>query len=167
MTLRLILMRHAKSDWDNPLDTDHQRPLSARGFRAAPAIGGWLLANSYLPGQALVSDATRTRQTWALVSQVLGTDVPVSFLPALYLASPDTLLRVLRGASAQVVMLLAHNPGMGELAAQLIPERPAHPAFGRYPTGATLVLDFDAPDWASIRRRASRVVDFIVPRDLE
>lgn len=167
MTLRLILMRHAKSDWDNPLDTDHQRPLSARGLRAAPAIGSWLLAHGYLPGQALVSDAVRTRQTWGLVLGVLGCEVAVSFRPEMYLASADALLRTLRMATAPSVLMLAHNPGIGELAGLLSPERPGHAAFGRYPTGATLVLDFDAADWASIGPRATRLVDFIVPRDLE
>ena len=114
-----------------------------------------------------MSDATRTRQTWALLSDALRVDVPVRFDRALYLAGPDMLRRCIAGATAPVVIVIAHNPGIGELAQMLAPAKPDHPAFGRYPTGATLVLDFDGDDWAQLPRHASRVVDFIVPRDLD
>lgn len=167
MSLRLILTRHAKSDWDNPLDTDHQRPLSARGRRAAPAMGAWLAARGYSPDQALVSDATRTRETWALLSPAFGRDVPVQFDRTLYLAGQDRLRRALRTASAPVVMLIAHNPGIGEFAQSLVPVRQTHAAFERYPTCATLIVEFDADNWDQIPTRATRVLEFIVPRDLE
>lgn len=165
MSLRLILTRHAKSDWDNPLDTDHQRPLNPRGQRAAPALGAWLAARGHVPGEALVSDATRTRQTWALLAPAFGPEPPVRFERSLYLAGPDMLRRVLGTAQAPVVMLIAHNPGIGEFASELA--RPDHPAFGRYPTGATLIVEFDSADWSALPRRADRLLDFIVPRDLE
>lgn len=167
MTLRLILTRHTKSDWDNPLDTDHQRPLNPRGTRAAPALGAWLTARGHVPSEALVSDATRTRQTWALMSPSFGADVSVRFERALYLAGPDMLLRVIATARAPVVMVLAHNPGIGELAALLAPVAPEHDGFRRYPTGATTVLEFDTDDWTKLPRKAARLVDFIVPRDLD
>lgn len=167
MTLRLILTRHTKSDWDNPMDTDHQRPLNPRGRRAAPVIGAWLAMQGHIPSEALVSDATRTRQTWALLSPALDVKVPVRFERALYLAGPDMLLRVISTARGPVVMVIAHNPGIGELAAILAPTRPDHSGFGRYPTGATTVLEFDAGDWAKLPRQAARVLDFIVPRDLD
>lgn len=166
MTLRLILTRHAKSDWDNPLDTDHQRPLSARGQHAAPLIGQWLAQNGFAPQQALVSDATRTRQTWGLISTALADGIDAQFLPALYLAGPDFLLRVLQSAQAKNVILIAHNPGIAEFAAQLVAQRPDHAQFSRYPTCATLVAEFDAPDWGKLRLGTGQPVAFIVPRDL-
>ncbi len=167
MTLRLILTRHAKSDWNNPLDTDHQRPLNDRGRTAAPRIGQWLKAQGYLPRAALVSDATRTRETWALVASEFGAEVPVEFVPALYHASPDVMLGVLLEARADTVMMIGHNPGIAGLAAALVRTRPAHPGFGRYPTCATLVVDFDATDWAAIRPGTGEIREFIVPRDLD
>jgi phosphohistidine phosphatase len=91
----------------------------------------------------------------------------VRFNRALYLAGPDMLLRVISTARAPVVMVVAHNPGIGELAAQFAPMRPDHTGFGRYPTGATTVLEFDATDWTKLPRQAARVLDFIVPRDLD
>ena len=110
MTLRLILSRHAKSDWDNPLDSDHTRPLSARGLDAAPRIGRWLAETGYLPGQALVSDAMRTRQTWDLIAQELPNAPAAAFDNFLYLAGPDVLMGRLRQASAPCVIVIAHNP---------------------------------------------------------
>ncbi|MGP9790792.1 SixA phosphatase family protein [Roseinatronobacter sp. NSM] len=167
MTLRLILTRHAKSDWDNPLDSDHARPLNARGQRAAPAIGRWLSGNGHLPGEALVSDAVRTRQTWDLVRAEFPKTVPTRFESALYHAGPDIMLQVLRSASAATVMMVGHNPGIAVFARMLLGSALAHPEFGRYPTCATLVAEFDAPDWRSLRYGTGQAVAFIVPRDLD
>jgi phosphohistidine phosphatase len=63
MTLRLILSRHAKSGWDDPDLSDHDRPLNARGRGDAPKVGAWLRAKGYLPDAALVSSARRTQET--------------------------------------------------------------------------------------------------------
>lgn len=166
MTLRLILTRHAKSDWDNPLDSDHSRPLSARGLDAAPRIGRWLARNGYLPGQALVSDATRTRQTWGLIAVALPDAPEAVFDRHLYLAGPDVLMACLRHASAPCVMLIAHNPGIAEFAARLVAAPMPHPGFARFPTCATLVAEFGDVAWSDITFGAGRGIDFIVPRDL-
>ena len=167
MTLRLILTRHAKSDWDNPLDSDHARPLNARGRRAAPAIGHWLSDNGYLPQEALVSDAMRTRQTWDLLRAQFPVSVPVRFEAALYHAGPDVMLHVLRSASAEAVMMVGHNPGIAVFARMVLGSALTHPEFGRFPTCSTLVAEFDAPDWRSLRYGTGRAVASIVSRDLD
>lgn len=167
MTLRLILTRHAKSDWDNPLDTDHQRPLNARGRRSAPLIGRWLAANNYLPREALVSDAARTRETFALLSAELPQPVPVEFDSTLYLASATVMLRRLQRANAPIVLMLGHNPGIAELAAMLLRMPVADTDFQRYPTGATLVADFDIAQWSELRGHTGEMVNFTTPRRLE
>jgi phosphohistidine phosphatase len=166
MTLRLILTRHAKSDWDNPLETDHQRRLNPRGTRAAPLIGRWMADKGYLPQDALVSDATRTRETFARLSTQLP-QMPVRFEPALYHACPDVMLRALRTAKAQTVLMIGHNPGIAALAAMLLRQRVAHPAFNQYPTCATLVAEFDAENWAAVDYDTGTALDFVVPRELE
>lgn len=168
MTLRLILTRHAKSAWDNPLDSDHMRPLNARGQRAAPLIGRWLAQQGYLPGQALISDATRTRETWALLGAELPGPVPARFEPALYHAGPDVMLRVLQAAAADCVIMIGHNPGIAAFADLLLAQRPAHPGFTRYPTCATLVAEFDGlSGWADLTYGTGRALEFVVPRELE
>jgi phosphohistidine phosphatase len=166
MTLRLILTRHAKSSWDNPALADHDRPLNDRGRRAAAALGRWLASRSDCPGEVLCSDALRTRQTWAGIAAHLPAAPAVTLKPALYHASPDVMLAVLRHASAPVVLMLGHNPGIAEFAARLLAHPPADPAFHRYPTGATLIATFNRPAWAEVGFADGALMDFVVPRAL-
>ncbi|SDO60219.1 phosphohistidine phosphatase [Lutimaribacter pacificus] len=161
--MRLILMRHAKSDWSSGVTRDHDRPLNARGLRAARAMGDWLRAQGYLPDRVLCSTATRTRETL----DGLRIDAPVSFETGLYHASPDTMLRILHEANGQNVLMIGHNPGIAELAEALVATPPDHPRFFDYPTGATLVVDFQAADWSAVAAGRGASVDFVVPRDLE
>lgn len=168
MTLRLILMRHAKSAWDSPTLDDHDRPLNDRGQRSASALGGWLQANAYLPQQVLSSDATRTRETCALVLDGLE-QKPASILwrDALYLAPAQVMLDRLRAdGTAQCVLMLGHNPGIASFAHMLAQRPPGHSRFQDYPTNATAVIDFDVESWAKVDWGGGQIVDFIVPRDL-
>jgi len=166
MTLRLILTRHAKSSWDDPLQSDHDRVLNDRGRQSAAAIGGWLARFGYVADQVLCSTAQRTRETWDLVSKELPTAPHAEYLGTLYLAEPDQMLSALQGATGQTVMMIAHNPGAAFVAEGLAQNPPEDGRFHRYPTGATTVLDFDADSWSDVTWNSGRVVDFIVPRDL-
>ena len=111
MTLTLILIRHAKSDWDDPRLTDHQRPLNARGRRAAPRVGAWIADMGLTPQQALVSDAMRTRETWHSIASHL----PAAPAPALSPTGATTVLEFDVGAWAEV------QPGMGRIRGFAIP----------------------------------------------
>lgn len=166
MTLRLILTRHAKSGWDDPELSDHDRPLNARGRSDAPKIGAWLAGKGYLPDAAVVSSARRTQETWELVSPELGRAVAVTIRPELYLATAEVILAHLSAQCAASIMVIAHNPGIGEIAERLVATPPAHPRFRDYPTCATLVVEFPGDDWGMVDWEAGRAVDFIVPRDL-
>ena len=85
---QLLLLRHAKSSWDDPELDDFDRPLSARGLDAAPLIGRELASRDWLPDRALVSPALRTRDTWRLVCGELPEPSPeTAFVEALYEAS--------------------------------------------------------------------------------
>lgn len=159
---RLILMRHAKSRWDSPGIEDHARPLNGRGRSSARLMGNWLRAHDFLPDQALVSDARRTRETFA----GLGIACDTAFLPALYLAGQEQMLRILRQATGEVVLMLGHNPGIGWLAQDLVAAPPPHPRFYDYPTCATLVADFDIDSWDALASGSGQVVSFVVPREL-
>lgn len=161
---RLILTRHAKSAWDNPLLSDHDRPLNARGQRAARELGDWLASRGYEPEEVLCSSALRTRQTWdGVAAAVLEVRPVVRVLPDLYQAAPETLLATLKTATAASVMLLAHNPGIADFARQLAARPPVTPDFARYPTSATLVVDFQIATWADLRLGEGSVLDFFLP----
>lgn len=163
MTLRLILMRHAKSDWDDPLMPDHARPLNPRGRASAAAMGGWLAQHALHPDLALVSDAQRTQETCAR----LGLDLTPDLLPELYHAGPARMMDVLQGAgTAATVLMLGHNPGIADFAGRLLAAAPHHPRFFDYPTCATLVAEFDAPDWGAVRFGSGRAIDFAIPREV-
>ena len=165
MTLTLTCMRHAKSDWDDPLQEDINRPLNERGRAAAALIGNWLADHSHIPDLALVSSAARTIETWQLVSEHLP-NVTAEFLPDLYLASPDVMRRTLINREASRILLLAHNPGMADLTDKLVADRPSHPKFRTYPTAATTVIEFQTDNWANLGWRQGQVKGFTVPRDL-
>lgn len=167
MTLRLILMRHAKSDWDNPALDDFDRPLNPRGRKAATKIGKWLNTQNYTPDLVLCSEANRTRETCSRVLNELGKEPKVTFLHSLYLAAPESILQELaRVQGTGTVMLVAHNPGIAILANALAEHAPAHPRFDDHPSGATGVFEFDCDDWASVSPGTGQVINFVVPRDL-
>ncbi|WP_439137093.1 SixA phosphatase family protein [Roseicyclus sp.] len=166
MTLTLILTRHAKSGWDDPMLADHDRPLNPRGRGDAPKVGAWLRAKGYVPDAALVSSARRTQETWDWVSAELGRAVPMTVMPSLYHAEAAVILAHLREQSAPRVMVIGHNPGIGDCAQRIVNALPAHPGFADYPTCATLVVDFPCDDWGAIGWGMGHAVDFIVPRDL-
>ncbi|MEL6958963.1 MAG: histidine phosphatase family protein [Pseudomonadota bacterium] len=162
---RLILIRHAKSSWDNPHD-DHARTLNDRGRRACKALGAWLDQKRYRPGQVISSDAARTRETTSLIFNGMEPKPHVTLTGTLYHASPDALLAALRTATSDTVALVAHNPGIAFFAEGILREPPNHPRFFDYPTGATLVCDFDIEEWAGASPASAHLVDFIVPREL-
>lgn len=160
---RLILTRHAKSSWDDPTLDDHERPLNPRGRAAAKELGEWLASRGYLPDQILCSTSRRTAETWDSVAAALPEAPEPEMSAALYHAGPDLMLKVLKGAVGASVMMLGHNPGIGEFAGMLPAERPHHPDFDRYPTAATLVVDFQIPAWGDVAPRLGSVLDFFVP----
>ncbi len=160
---RLILMRHAKSDWSDLAASDHERPLNAHGQRSAHAMGDWLRAQSLRPDHVLCSDAVRTCETLAYLS--LGC-VSTTETRGLYLAEPDVMARTLHPRDEACILMIAHNPGCGMLANLLLADAPAHPEFHSYPTGATLVVDFDITSWRDLQNGTGHAIHFVVPRDL-
>jgi len=163
---RLILTRHAKSAWDDPLSPDHDRPLNDRGRAAAADLGQWLASRGYVPQKVLCSDAVRTRQTWSGIAPALPATPLMELKPALYHAGVDVMLAVLRHAQADVVMMIGHNPGIAEFAEKLVAAAPLNAEFGRYPTGATLVVDFAIDAWDEVGFGQGVTVDFVIPREM-
>jgi len=82
--IRLLLLRHAKSDWSDAGLDDRDRPLSKRGRESAPVIAGYMRERELAPDLVLSSPATRTRQTLSLVLDKLGRSPEIVFDEALY-----------------------------------------------------------------------------------
>ncbi len=167
---RLLILRHAKSDWPSGV-TDFERPLAARGRIAAPLMGRYLKDETLIPDLAIVSPALRTVETWALVSAELGEAVESRQEARIYEAPYETLLEVVRAVPANVrtLLLVGHNPGSEELAGSLIGygDRFAAQRMQRkYPTAGLAVLDFEEEGWAGIAERSARLDRFVTPASL-
>ena len=120
---RLLVMRHAKSDWDSEAKTDHERPLNPRGRREAPAVAKLLRSKGYIPDLVISSDSQRTRETWERIEDELGRP-RVIFEAAFYLAGADVLRAVLERfscdlATVSTLLVLGHNPGWEEVVRSL------------------------------------------------
>ena len=170
---QLLLLRHAKSSWDNRDLSDHERPLNPRGRQAASAMRTAVEGLGLQPDLVLVSTARRTQETLQALEPWAETPL-IDPLESLYLAPASTLLRTLRGVQETVrsVMLVGHNPGLQELAMALIG---AHAmTLGNadmrrisegYPSGA--LAEFTVPgSWQALAEGGARLVRFICPRDL-
>lgn len=166
MTRTLILTRHAKSSWSDPTLDDFDRPLNGRGKRSAKAIGEWLRSEGYVPGEVILSGARRTVDTWSGISSAMPDEIAMRSEPALYNASAESLLAVLRGASTGTVMLIGHNPGTADFADRIVSGRVQHPRFGDYPTCATAIIRFDVSAWRDVEWSQGELIDFVLPREL-
>jgi len=168
-TRRLILLRHAKSDWPDVPDRD--RPLAKRGRRDAPRIGRWLHDHGYLPDLVVCSDARRTRQTWELVAPELGGSPSVTFEPRAYAASARALLHLAQELPGRyrTALLIGHNPGLAELANSLAGPPAGNgqlsPAGLRFPTAAVAVFEF-SEDWPALSSGHARLLAYTAPADL-
>jgi phosphohistidine phosphatase len=175
----LMLLRHAKSDWpeskSGPKMDDHDRPLSDRGIKDAPRMGAHIRAGKREPDLVLCSTSARTRETWELIAPELRSKPQAHFDRALYLAAWPQLLAIVQTAPANVhsLMLIGHNPGMEQLAAQLAAE--PHGAAERervaamrkkFPTCALAVVEFEGA-WKKVAHGTGRLVAFVRPKDLE
>lgn len=170
--LTLLLLRHAKSNWDDPTLEDFDRPLSKRGAKAAPLIGSHLVKHALIPDLVLCSTAVRTRATLTLVMNEFTEATPVvTYDDALYMADAQTLLERIRTIKSHpaVVMLVAHNPGIHALALELIrsgPKTNLRTLAMQFPTAALAHITFEAESWSRVAPATGELVDFILPRKL-
>jgi len=143
---RLIIMRHAKSDWHSSASSDFDRPLSSRGERDGVRMGKWLQKKQFYPEYIISSPATRTRQTSNLVAEEMKfPSDEIIYLRPLYLASLSELLATVESHSNNVncMLIVGHNPGMDDLLCHLATEPPAFTSTGKLMTTANIaVLNF-------------------------
>lgn len=170
---QLLLLRHAKSSWDEKELPDHERPLSPRGLVAAALVRDAMANLGLAPDLVLVSSAVRTRQTLEALEPWSETPL-VETMDTLYNASTPLLLQTLRAVPETVrsVLLLGHNPGLHELAVRLVGHghmSHANPDLRRlaqgYPSGSLAEFTVPGP-WGTLDDGGGRLVRFLRPRDL-
>jgi phosphohistidine phosphatase len=160
---RLILVRHAKSDWSLPGQEDWDRPLNARGQRDAPEMARRLRSRRLKPDRVLTSPAVRALTTASIITRALR--VPASRLQAeerLYLAAPADLLAVIRelGGTSRHLMVVGHNPGITEFANRLSAEE----TIDNMPTCALFTARLDIASWEQIDWGLCEEAEFDYPR---
>jgi len=190
----LYLVRHAKSDWEDPGLADRDRPLAARGRKAASTLAGHIERSGISPALVLCSPARRTMDTLRLISGSFRDPVEILVEDELYGASMGELLRRLRKVPAPTpsVMLIGHNPAIHELALSLISSgasrgasrvssgalRGASEGAGaatsadslkqlkaKFPTGAMATLAVPGP-WKDLGDEPADLREFVLPREL-
>ena len=169
---QLLLLRHAKSSWDDPQLSDHARPLNLRGRQAAHRMAQAMRNLGLAPDVVLVSSARRTLQTMEALEPWADTPL-IEPLDALYLAPATDLLEVLRRVApmARCVLLLGHNPGLHDLAMMLAgahaaaTDKQVRRLAESYPSGALAEFAVVTP-WSELREGNARLTRFLVPNDL-
>ncbi len=164
----LILVRHAKSAWDQPV-SDHERELSARGRRDARAIGELLVGRSLQPDLVLCSTATRTRETWQGAVDAGARAGELRFERAIYRAWVPELVGLIRAApeSVSTLLMLGHAPGVPDLVDYLAVRDVGSDRWDRldakFPTAAVAVLEVPGA-WSEVGKGRARLATFEVPR---
>lgn len=170
---QLLLLRHAKSSWDERDTPDHDRPLNRRGIAAAAAMRTAMAGLGLAPDVVLVSPSRRTLQTLEAFEPWEDTPI-VDRVDSLYLAPAGTILKAVQdvGATARCVMVVGHNPGLHDLAMLLVGAQAA--SFDNadvrqlsegFPSGALAEFAVTVP-WRDLDEGGGRLMRFLSPRDL-
>jgi phosphohistidine phosphatase len=157
---QLVLLRHAKAAVDSDTGEDFDRPLASRGRGDAPVVGKMLADAGANPEIVLVSSARRTRETWELVAPHFKL-ASVNFVDKLYLAPSDLIIRLAEEAGAARIMIVAHNPGLHELASRMAHRMTSLESRVRakFPTAAGAIFERadEAASW--------KLKDYVTPKD--
>jgi phosphohistidine phosphatase len=163
----LHLLRHAKSSWKDPGLDDHDRPLSKRGRETARGLAAYLRRARVAPDLVICSTAVRARQTLDPIAKAIKPP-KVVLEKGLYEATQERIWKHLRGLpkSADCVLLIAHNPGLHDLAlslagadsSELVP-----PRGGKFPTGAIASFRFDGA-WKALQPQSAMLFSYMTPK---
>lgn len=168
----VILLRHAKSDWNDSVSRDFDRPLNERGKRAARLMGDWARREGVTFDAIVASPAVRVVETLDNFLDGYGKPVDAHWDRRVYLASSTTLVDVLRDLpdTLGAVMLAGHNPGLEDLVLDLVPDDATDAlrmaVEEKYPTAAIATLQFAADSWSNLAGPAA-LTAFTRPRDLD
>lgn len=173
----LTLLRHAKSGWDDRVTRDFDRPLNAKGRRAAVAVGCYLRDAGLRFDRVVSSPAVRCIDTLDGVWEGYGHILHPNWDRRIYLASGATLLDVVQDQPDACARLLfcGHNPGLEDLILTLVPddgpdqadERLRDEVEEKLPTGSIAQLDFAVERWSDVAANGARLSRFVRPRDLD
>jgi phosphohistidine phosphatase len=157
----LLLLRHAKSSWNDPNLADFDRPLNERGFAAAAFMGEMVGSRVLVPEAIVCSPAKRAVQTAEILKATSELGAPVRLDERIYEASPQTLHLVASqfGNELSSVMMIGHNPGLEGFIVFLTG------SVEPMPTAGLAVIEIAVDVWSDLQNGAGRVVEVIRPKD--
>lgn len=158
----LLLLRHAKSSWDDPSLSDFDRPLARRGKKAAPRMGKALQQRGPLPDLILSSPAVRARRTIEAFRQGAKLDITPQFEEGLYDASSAQIIQIVRRLpdTSSCAMLVGHNPGCEDTLFRLTG------ACVSMPTAALACIELEVGRWKDVENANGRLVWRLTPKML-
>ena len=169
---RLMLLRHAKSDWSKPGERDHDRSLATRGRADAPRVGAYMASHGLVPDLIICSTARRARETCDLVVPAFAKAPRVVHDAGIYDNNPDALFNVVRNVEpdVQVLLLVGHNPsfqGFADAMAASGHGDARQRLREKFPTATLAVIDFPVDAWSDIHPHSGRLDRLISPRLLD
>ena len=158
----LILVRHAKSNWDDPALTDFERPLNRRGLKDAPMMGKIISQKEIKPELIISSPAVRALTTAKHFAEAMS--FPLDLIKkenAVYEHGPNGVLRLLQKIDVEInsVMLFGHNPDLTHLVSFF-----TNKAFENIPTCGVVCLDFDIISWEELNAGKAKLRFFEYPK---
>ena len=168
----LTLLRHAKSDWHSGAASDFERPLNARGHKAARTVGRELRAQGLAFDAVIASPAARVVETVDDLAEAYGSPLRPRFDERVYLGSVTTLLAVIREAddAADRLLIVGHNPGLENLAMLLTRDDGnglRSELAAKYPTATVAEIALPIDHWREVAPGEGELARFIRPRDLD
>ena len=167
----LIVLRHAKSSWDDIDIRDHDRQLASRGIEAAKRMGALILKRGWVPDRIICSTAARTKQTLELARADWPTEPPIdtTMLATLYLASPLRLFEIVREQpdEAQRLLVIGHNPGLHGFLTRLAGHGDKADLANlnvKFPTAALAAVALEIESWQELEWNAGRLLVYEYPK---
>lgn len=159
----LLVLRHAKSDWNNPNMSDFDRPLNGRGLRAALQMGAFVKENNLLPELIVSSPAIRAKETAELLKDAAQIATELQFDSQIYEARVNNLIDVISKTPAicEVLLLVGHNPGLENLVEYLTGEA------REMPTAALAEIALEINHWSTIKAGQGSLKNLYKPKELE
>ena len=159
----LLLLRHAKSSWDDAGLRDFDRPLNKRGLESAPLMGKAMRQRKLQPDLIISSPAVRAKETTQLVRNAAGLTPKVNYEEGIYEASVSRLVEIVSRIddSVRIAMMVGHNPGFEELLGVLTGETK------RIPTAALASIELNIEKWGEVSSGTGALKWLLKPKDLK
>lgn len=169
MSRQLLILRHAKSDWDPAAGQDFDRPLAKRGKKEVPKVGRWLREQAPVPDYVVSSPAKRAKKTAIKVCKEMAIDKQqIHWDSRIYEAHAGTLLEVLADCpqTARTVLLVGHNPGLEMLLTYLCATATPTPEDGKLlPTASVARLELP-DDWQRLEQGSANLLSITRPQEI-